>query len=81
MIAEGETLTVTLTLDTEPRTVTAPADLAAALDGHPEARAGFDRLPCGLKRRHRAQLEGAKAPETRARRIAKLVASLEPGSA
>jgi hypothetical protein len=39
-------------------------------------RAAFDRLPFGLRRKHVASVEEAKAPEIRARRIAKLVETL-----
>ena len=73
-IAEGDTVTVELALDMEERTVELPADLAKALKG--AARAAFDKLPFGLKRKHVATIEEAKAPETRQRRIAKLVEGL-----
>ena len=42
-IAEGDVVEVDLELDTEPRVVTEPPDLAKALNGDPEARAAFDR--------------------------------------
>ena len=72
-IAEGDVVAVDLKLDTEPRVVPEPPDLAKALNDDPEARAAFDRLPYGLKRRHVAVIEEAKASEVRQRRIAKLV--------
>jgi antitoxin component of MazEF toxin-antitoxin module len=72
-IALGDEVEVDLTLDAAPRTVSAPPDLAQALDHDPEARAAFDRLPFGLKRKHVADIEAAKSPETRMRRIGKLV--------
>jgi len=53
--------------------VPAPPDLAEALDAQPDARAAFDRLPFGLKRKHVADIEAAKSAEVRQRRIAKLV--------
>src|ERR1700761_8759857 len=40
----GEEIEVELELDLEPRVVTEPDDLAAALDAVPAARAAFDRL-------------------------------------
>lgn len=75
-IAEGEVVEVDLELDTEPRVVPEPPDLARALDDDPEARAAFDRLPYGLRRRHVAAIEEAKATEVRQRRIARLVAAM-----
>ncbi len=76
-IAEGEIVQVLLELDAEPRTVPEPEDLAAALTASTRARAAFDRLPFGLKRKHVAAIEEAKSSETRQRRIAKLVAELQ----
>ena len=71
-IDEGDVVEVDLKLDTEPRVVPEPADLAMALNEDPEARAAFDRLPYGLKRRHVVAVEEAKTSEVRQRRIAKL---------
>jgi hypothetical protein len=75
-IAEGDVVTVDLKLDTEPRTVDEPSDLAAALNGDAKARAAFDRLPFGLRRKHVALIEEAKSAETRERRITKLVGTI-----
>ncbi len=75
-IAEADLVQVILEPDIEPRVVPEPADLAAALDKIPEARAAFDRLPFGLKRKHVSAIEDAKSPETRQRRILKLIADV-----
>lgn len=75
-IAEGETIDIDITLDTAPREVEVPDDLKSALDGNPTARAAFDRLPFGLKAKHVRDIEAAKTPEVRARRIGKLVETL-----
>jgi Domain of unknown function (DUF1905)/Bacteriocin-protection, YdeI or OmpD-Associated len=75
-IAEGDEIEVTLELDTGPREVDEPADLAAALDSAPTARAAFDRLPFGLRRKHLKDIEAAKAAPTRQRRIERLIESL-----
>jgi hypothetical protein len=80
-IAEGDVVEVELELDTEPRVVPEPPDLAKALNDDPEARAAFDRLPYGLKRKHVAAIEEAKTSEVRQRRIAKLVATMRSGGA
>ncbi|MFI6595727.1 YdeI/OmpD-associated family protein [Nonomuraea sp. NPDC050536] len=74
-IAVGETVEVDLRLDTEPRTVDLPADLAQALDAA-GARAAFERLGYGLRRKHVRDIEDSKSPETRTRRITRLVAAL-----
>jgi uncharacterized protein YdeI (YjbR/CyaY-like superfamily) len=75
-IVEGDTVEVDVELDEAPREVAEPTDLAAALDAAAEARAAFVRLPFGLKRKYVAEIEQAKSPETRLRRISKLVAVL-----
>jgi hypothetical protein len=75
-IAEGDVVEVDLQLDAEPRVVPEPPDLAKAMDDDPEARAAFDRLPYGLKRRHVAAIEEAKASEVRQHRIARLVTAM-----
>lgn len=75
-IAEGQEVVLDLVRDDAPREVDEPSDLADALDADPKARAAFDRLPFGLKRRHVATIEDAKGDETRRRRIEKLVAAL-----
>ena len=75
-IAEGDVVEVDLELDTEPRVVPEPPDLAKALNDDPEARAVFERLPYSLKRKHVAAIEEAKTPEVRQRRIAKLVTTM-----
>lgn len=80
-IAEADLIQVSLELDTEPRVVAEPADLAAALDMIPEARSAFDRLPFGLKRKHVTAVEEARSPETRQRRVLKLVADLRQSAA
>lgn len=72
-ISEGELVEVFVELDSEPRTVQVPSDLAAALEKPEALQATFDRLPFGLKRKYIAHIEEAKSPETRQRRISKLL--------
>jgi hypothetical protein len=69
----GETVTVTLSLDTAPRVVDAPADLLKALNAG-GAGAAWRGLSYTHQREHVEAIEGAKKPETRARRIAQAVA-------
>jgi hypothetical protein len=75
-VKAGDELEVTLELDQEPRTVTVPDDLAAALIGQPGATAAFDALSYTLRKEYVRQVESAKAQETRQRRIAGIVAKL-----
>ena len=75
-VAAGDTVDVDIELDTEPREVVVPPDLAAALDADPEARAFFDGLSYSNRRRVVEPVVAAKAPETRQRRIEKSVAGL-----
>ena len=75
-VEAGDELDVEVELDEQPREVTVPDDLAAALDAEPAARAAFDALSYSHKRAHVLSVEGAKAAETRARRVAKIVDTL-----
>jgi hypothetical protein len=75
-IALGDEIEIGLGLDTEPRVVAEPTDLAEALDADPPARAAFDQLPYGLRRKHVTSIDDAKTAETRQRRIARLIVTL-----
>jgi hypothetical protein len=75
-VAAGDEVDVDVELDTAPRQVVVPADLASALDAAPAARRAFDDLSYSLRRRHVLAVEQAKTEQTRARRIAKVVAEL-----
>ena len=75
----GQTVEITLELDTQPRTVDVPDDLVAALAGRPGRRAAFDALSYTARKEHVRQVETAKAAETRQRRIDKIVAGLDGG--
>ena len=72
----GDTIDVDLELDTAPREVDVPADLAAALDAKTGARRAFDALSYSNQRRITLSVEDAKTPETRQRRIEKSVGEL-----
>jgi len=75
-IAAGQTHTVSVELDTAPRTVEVPEDLAAALAADPDAAAAWGRLSYSHQRQHAEAVVAAKAPQTRARRIAATLAKL-----
>src|SRR2546430_7175187 len=78
-VAAGDKLDVVVELDTEPRAVTVPADLARALARDAAARRFFEELSFSNKQRIVISIEAAKAPETRERRIAKAVSGLREG--
>jgi hypothetical protein len=69
----GETLMVTLELDTEKREVKPPADLVKALKASPGALERWRALSYTHQREHVEAIEDAKKPETRVRRIAAAV--------
>lgn len=75
-VQAGDTVEVTLELDTEPRTVEVPADLAAALAAKPGATEAFDALAPSKRKEFVRQVNEAKAQETRERRIAGIVAKV-----
>ncbi|MEV7606889.1 YdeI/OmpD-associated family protein [Paenarthrobacter sp. NPDC089322] len=77
--AAGDTVEVGLEVDTEPRVVEVPEDLAAALETEPEAKAFYGTLNYSSQRRYVEPIGEAKTEETRARRIAKVVADLKAG--
>ena len=72
----GETHEIELILDDKPRVVEAPADLQAALDADPVAKAAWDKLAPSHKKAHVTAIEGAKAPDTRLRRVQKAIEML-----
>lgn len=78
-VAAGDEVDVELELDTAARTVTVPADFAAALDEDPTARATFDGLSYSNKSWHVLSIGGAKTDETRQRRIARSIEALREG--
>lgn len=75
-VQSGDVIDVTVELDTEPRTVEVPDDLAAALAAKPGAREAFDKTSPSGRKEFVRQVEDAKTQETRDRRIAAIVAKL-----
>jgi hypothetical protein len=72
----GETLEVRLELDTETREVKAPAALVSALKAAPPAWRRWRELSYSHQREYAEAIDGAKKPETRARRIAAAVRAI-----
>ena len=80
-VAIGEEIEIDVVLDVEPRDVVVPADFARALDADLSVRAAFDALAPSHRSEHILAIEGAKRPETRARRIEAALSMLrDPGS-
>ena len=75
-MAIGDQVEVELALDTEPRIVVEPDDLAAALDVDQDTRAAYDALTSSRRREVVRSVESAKRPETRQRRIEHAIAAL-----
>lgn len=74
-LSAGDEVDVELQLDTEPRTVAVPGDLAAALDAA-GVRAAFERLAFTHRKEYVRSVEEARKPETRQRRIESTVLRL-----
>ncbi len=78
-VQAGEEIEVTLELDTAPRVLEVPPELAAALDADPQAKAFFDGLSYSNKRVFTLSVEGTNNPETKARRVEKAIALMREG--
>jgi hypothetical protein len=70
-LAPGMKVRISVELDTEPREVEVPADLARALESDEAARAAWAKLSFTHRKEHVQALADAKKPETRARRLDK----------
>ncbi len=74
----GDAVVVTIALDTEPRSVTVPEDLAAALSAG-RRPVFFEGLSFSQQRWFVESITSAKKAETRARRVAQAVQRLDEG--
>lgn len=77
-LKRGDTITVELDIDTAPRVVEPPDDLAQALKRDRAAAASWGRLSYTDKKEMARGLQEAKKPETRARRLAAALEKLRP---
>jgi hypothetical protein len=75
----GDEVQVTLELDTQPRELEVPPELAAALDADAVAKAFFDGLSYSNKRVFTLSVEGTSNPETKARRVEKAIGLMREG--
>lgn len=78
-VQPGEELDVTLTEDDEPRTISVPEDLRAALAADAAARHGFEALSYSHQRDYVDWIEDAKRAQTRERRVARCVERAREG--
>jgi hypothetical protein len=75
----GDAIHVILTVADTPRAVEVPSDFAASLVAKPSTKAFFEKLSNSLQRYHIDNINGAKTPETRQRRIEKAIALFRGG--
>lgn len=75
----GDEVKITVELDTEPRVIEIPKDLAKELKKNKKARAFFDKLAYTHRREYVMWINEAKKDETRQRRIVKTVEMLKKG--
>ena len=75
----GEEVEVTLDLDSAPREIEVPPELAAALEADPEAKAFFDGLSYRNQSVFTLNVAGTKNPETKARRVDQAIAKMREG--
>lgn len=75
-LSGGDEVQVTLRLQTTPREVDVPPELAAALAADPLAAAAFEKLAFTHRKEHARAVSEAKAPETKQRRVERAIALL-----
>jgi len=75
-VAAGDSLDVGIELDTAPREVVVPDELAAALRADPAAAERFDSLSYSRRKAYADSIAGAKTDETRTRRLERTIAEL-----
>jgi hypothetical protein len=75
-LAIGDSVEVTIELDTEPREIDIPAELERALEANAKAKTAWDALSPSHKREHARAVAEAKKPATKASRIKKTIDAL-----
>lgn len=78
-VRPGESIQVSVELDTQPRVVEVPADLAGVLSADLEASRVFDSLSFTNRKEYVGWVLAAKTPATRQRRVAEAPALLKSG--
>jgi Bacteriocin-protection, YdeI or OmpD-Associated/Domain of unknown function (DUF1905) len=77
-VVEGRDVRVSLEPE-GPQVAAMDDDIAAALDAAPAARRFFESLPTFYRKNFMRWIQGAKRPETRAKRVAEMVQLLSAG--
>jgi uncharacterized protein YdeI (YjbR/CyaY-like superfamily) len=75
----GDTVSMVIELDEDKRTVEVPAYLKKMIDCDPKAREFWSKLSFTYQKEYVREIEGAKRPETREKRIAAMVDALRKG--
>ena len=78
-VQAGDTVSLELRLDAQPRTVEVPPALAEALDADPEAKTTFEGLAFTHRKEFARWIEEAKRAETRARRVTQALDMIRTG--
>jgi hypothetical protein len=78
-IRGGETVTVAMEVDREPRSIKPPDDLARALARNPLANEAWERFPYSHRKEYVEWIAEAKKPETRERRLKKAIEMIASG--
>jgi len=76
-VGHGDRILVMVELDTEPRAVDVPPELARALRRSRRAAREFERIAPSHRREYAAYVDEAKRPETRERRARRSIEMLE----
>src|SRR5687768_8953815 len=79
-IKAGENIVVTLEHDVEERSVDLPPDLVRELEKDEKLQIAWDKLSFTIRKENARQLEDAKKPETRARRLERTLEMLRSSS-
>jgi hypothetical protein len=75
----GDTVAVLMEFDEAKRTVAVPAWLKKIIDGDPKAKELWPKLSFTQQKEYVREIEGAKRPETREKRIAAMMDALRKG--
>ena len=77
-VSGGDVIDVEITVDNDARRVDVPAELARALASDRAAKAKYEALSYSNQLRHALAVSTAKTEETRQRRLASVLAALQP---
>jgi Domain of unknown function (DUF1905)/Bacteriocin-protection, YdeI or OmpD-Associated len=75
----GDTVSIVMERDEEPRVITPPPDFARSLKTNKDAKANWEKLSYTHQKEYANSIEEAKRPETRARRLEKAITELASG--